>query len=426
MSRSWVRSLYAQVLAGVALGILLGVLKPEWAIALRPLGDAFIKLIRMLIAPIVFGTVSVGIARMGHARDVGRVAGKAFLYFEVLSTVALIIGLVVAHFDQPGAGIHATAASIDASSISEYTTHVASKGGAVGFLLDVIPTTFVDAFAKGDILQVLLIAVFVGLAMLYLGEPAAPVVDLLDRMVAVLFRVVGLVMRFAPLGACGAMAFTIGKFGAFTLVSLARLMAGVYITCLLFIFVVLGAVARVSGFSLWRFLRYIREELLIVLGTSSSESVLPRMMEKLEAAGCRKSIVGFVVPTGYSFNLDGTSIYMTMAALFVAQAMDVKLTAWDTATMLAVLLLTSKGAAAVTGAGFITLAATLSSIHTVPVEGLALLLGVDRFMSEARALTNLVGNGVATIAIARWDGALDRERLRETLERTPPPAVTGP
>jgi aerobic C4-dicarboxylate transport protein len=406
--------LYFQVVTGIILGVLLGFVWPETGAAMRPLGDGFIKLIRMIIAPIIFGTVVVGIAKMGDMKDVGRIGIKALVYFEVVSTLALVVGLVVVNVFQPGAGINADPASLDVNSVKAYASS-AQTMTTVQFLLNIIPTTVVDAFARGEILQVLLFSIMFGLALLHMGEKGKGLISFLDQFTHAMFGVVGMIMRLAPIGAFGAMAFTIGQFGIGTLFSLGKLMAGVYVTCLLFVFVVLGSIAQWSGFSLWKFLKYIKEELLIVLGTSSSESVLPRMMAKLEHLGCSRPVVGLVIPTGYSFNLDGTSVYMTMAAVFIAQATNTPLTVGQQLGILAVLLLTSKGAAAVTGGGFITLAATLSAIPTLPVAGLALLIGVDRFMSEARALTNLVGNGVATIAIARWDGALDSRRMRRIL-----------
>jgi aerobic C4-dicarboxylate transport protein len=403
-----------QVVAGIACGVLLGVLAPSWAEAMRPLGDGFIKLIKMLIAPVVFTTVVVGIARMGSMRDVGRIGLVALVYFEIASTAALVIGLVVVKLVAPGAGLGVDPTSLDASQIASYTSpqqHVT----AVQFLLNLIPDSVVGAFARGDILQVLLFAVLFGLALLAAQERAGVLIEVLDQTSHGLFRVVGLVMRLAPVGAFGAMAFTIGKYGIGTLLSLGKLMAAVYITCFLFVFVVLGAVMRWTGLGLWPLLRYIREELLIVLGTSSSESVLPRMLDKMERLGCARPVVGLVIPTGYSFNLDGTSIYLTMSALFVAQATGAHLSMQQELGILALLMLTSKGAAAVTGGGFITLAATLSAFPTIPIAGITLLLGVDRFMSEARSLTNLVGNAVATVVVAKWDGAFDlAQALRVT------------
>lgn len=409
------KSLYVQVLTGIALGVLLAVVAPEWAAAMKPLGDGFIKLIKMLIGPIIFTTVVVGIARMGSMKEVGRIGVLALVYFEVVSSIALAIGLAVVNVLQPGSGLGIDPASLDPAAVASYTS-VAHAQTTVDFLLNVIPTTVVDAFAKGDILQVLLFSVLFGMALLLIGDRVRPVVDLVDQLSHVLFRIVGMIMRLAPIGAFGAMAFTVGRYGLGTLLSLGKLMAGVYLTCALFVFVVLGLIARLTGFSLLKFLRHIGEEILIVLGTSSSESVLPKIMIKLERLGCAKSVVGLVVPTGYSFNLDGTSIYMTMAAIFVAQATGVHLSIGQQLSILAILLLTSKGAAAVTGGGFITLAATLSTIPTIPVAGVALLLGVDRFMSEARAITNLIGNAVATMAVARWDNALDLDRARRILD----------
>jgi aerobic C4-dicarboxylate transport protein len=413
-TRSLLKSLYVQVLLGIAAGIILGFVAPAKGAAMRPLGDGFIKLVKMLIAPIVFSTVVVGIAHMGAMREVGRIGLRALLYFEVVSTLSLVIGLIVVNLLQPGSGLTIDQASLDMKAVESYAS--ASKGlTTVDFILNIIPTSVVDAFAKGDILQVLLFSVLFGLAALSLGKTVAPLVGVLEQTGKALFGIVGIVMRLAPIGAFGAMAFTVGRYGIGSLLSLGQLMAGMYVTCLLFVFVVLGGIARVIGFSMLGFLKYISEEILIVLGTSSSESALPKIMEKLERIGCPKPIVGLVVPTGYSFNLDGTSIYMTMAAVFVAQASGVHLTFWEQLSLLGILLLTSKGAAAVTGSGFITLAATLSAFPNIPVAGLALLLGVDRFMSEARAITNLIGNAVATMAIARWEGALDMARVRRTL-----------
>jgi aerobic C4-dicarboxylate transport protein len=408
-------SLYFQVITGIILGVLIGFVWPETGATMRPLGDGFIKLIRMIIAPIIFGTVVVGIAKMGDMKDVGRIGIKALVYFEVVSTLALVVGLVVVNLLQPGGGINADPATLDANAVKAYAS-TAQSMTTTQFLLNIIPTSVVDAFARGEILQVLLFSILFGLALLRMGEKGKPLISFLDDFTHGMFGVVGMIMRVAPIGAFGAMAFTIGQFGIGTLFSLGKLMAAVYITCLLFVFLILGGIAQWSGFSLWKFLKYIREELLIVLGTSSSESVLPRMMVKLENLGCAKSVVGLVIPTGYSFNLDGTSIYMTMAAVFIAQATNTPLTIGQQLAILGVLLLTSKGAAAVTGGGFITLAATLSAIPTLPVAGLALLIGVDRFMSEARALTNLVGNGVACIAVAKWDGALDARRMKKVLD----------
>jgi aerobic C4-dicarboxylate transport protein len=409
------KSLYVQVLFGIVAGVILGFVAPDTGAAMRPLGDGFIKLVKMLIAPIVFSTVVVGIAHMGAMREVGRVGLRALLYFEAVSTLALVIGMVVVNILQPGSGLTIGPASLDdMKTVSTYTA--ASKGlTTIDFILNVIPATVFDAFTKGEILQVLLFSVLFGLAALSLGKSVAPLVALLDQTGKTLFAIVGIVMRLAPIGAFGAMAFTVGRYGVHSLLSLGQLMAGMYVTCLLFVFVVLGGIARAVGFGILPFLKYISEEILIVLGTSSSESALPKIMEKLERIGCPKSVVGLVVPTGYSFNLDGTSIYMTMAALFVAQVSGVHLSFSQQLSLLGILLLTSKGAAAVTGAGFITLAATLSAFPNIPLAGLALLLGVDRFMSEARAITNLIGNAVATMVIARWEGALDVPRVRRIL-----------
>jgi aerobic C4-dicarboxylate transport protein len=413
--RPRVPGLYVQVLFGIAAGALLGFLAPDSAIAMKPLGDGFIKLVRMLIAPIVFTTVVVGIAQTGAMKEIGRIGLRALLYFEVVSTVALVIGLIVAHTLQPGVGMNFNPAGVDTSAVAQYTT--ASKNlHTVDFILNVIPDALVGAFTGGEILQVLLVSVLFGIALLRLGAPARPLVDFFAVASKVLFEIVAIIMRAAPIGAFGAMAFTVGRYGIASLISLGKLMAAVYITCGLFVFVVLGLILSMVGLNLLKFLKYIAEEILIVLGTSSSESVLPRLMTKMERLGCSRPVVGLVVPTGYSFNLDGTSIYMTMAALFVAQASGVHLTLGQELGMLAILMLTSKGAAAVTGGGFITLAATLAAFPSIPVAGLTLLLGVDRFMSEARAITNLIGNAVATTVIAKWNGALDLERARRVLD----------
>lgn len=408
------RRLYVQVVCGILIGVLLGHYSPDLAQQMKPLGDLFIKLIKMMIAPIVFTTVTVGIARIGDLKQVGRVGLKAIVYFEAVTSVALLLGLLVVNVWRPGDGLNADAATLDTSAVSGYVT-ASQRTTWLETLLGMVPDTVVGAFVSGEMLQVLLFSVLFGLALSSSGQQGRAVVDLVDRLAHAFFGVMRFIMMFAPLGAFGAMAFTIGKYGVGTLHQLGVLVVAVYATCLLFVFVVLGLIARCAGFSLWRFLVYIREELLIVLGTSTSESVLPRMMVKLEQLGCAKPVVGLVVPTGYSFNLDGTSIYLTMAAVFIAQAMNIELSWGQQLGLLGVLLLTSKGAAAVTGGGFITLAATLSTTDTLPVAGLALLLGVDRFLSEARALTNLVGNGVATIVVARWEGALDRDRLRQVL-----------
>ena len=408
------KSLYVQVLAAVIFGVLLGHFFPQTGAEMKPLGDAFIKLIKMIIAPIIFCTVVVGIAGMEDMKKVGKTGGLALLYFEIVSTLALVIGLVVVNLLQPGAGMHVDAAALDTKSIAAYTAP-GKMQGTVDFLLNVIPSSVIDAFAKGEILQVLLFSVLFGFALHKFGGRGTMVFDMIEKTSHVLFDIVGIIMKVAPIGAFGAMAFTIGKYGVDSLFSLGKLMGAFYVTCLIFVFGVLGLISRLHGFSIVKFVRYIKEELLIVLGTSSSESVLPRMMEKLENLGARKSVVGLVVPTGYSFNLDGTSIYLTMAAVFIAQATDTPMDLTQQLTLLAVLLLTSKGAAGITGSGFIVLAATLSAVGHVPVAGLALILGIDRFMSEARALTNLVGNGVATLVVAKWTGDLDMQRLTEGL-----------
>ena len=399
-------TLYLQVLAAIVVGVIVGYLWPDFGASLKPLGDGFIKLVKMLIAPIIFATVVVGLAGMGDLKKVGRVGGKALLYFEIVSTLALIIGLVVANVFMPGAGVHANAASLDAKAVASYTK-AAQGQSTTEFLLHIIPNTFVGAFAEGEILQVLLLAVLFGIALGQIGEHGRPVLNLINEVSRVIFGIVSMVTKLAPVAAFGAMAFTIGKYGLRSLVSLGALMACVYLTCALFVFVVLGLIARLNGFNVWKIIKYIREELLIVLGTSSSETALPGLMHKMETAGCARPVVGIVVPSGYSFNLDGTSIYLTMAALFVAQATDTPLTLWEQGKLLLVLMITSKGAAGVTGSGFITLAATLAATDKIPVAGMALILGVDRFMSEARAITNFIGNAVATLIVAKWDGSFD-------------------
>ena len=409
------QSLYAQVIAAVIIGVLLGHFYPALAEEMKPLGDAFIKLIKMMIAPIIFCTVVVGIAGMEDMKKVGKTGGLALLYFEVVSSIALMVGLVLVNVLKPGAGMNVDPSTLDTRAIAAYTGP-GKMQGTVDFLMNVIPNTVVDAFAKGEILQVLLFAVLFGFALHKFGGRGTLVFDMVEKSSHVLFVIINYIMKLAPIGAFGAMAFTIGKYGIGSLFQLGKLMATFYLTCLLFIFVVLGLIARFHGFSIWKFIKYIKEELLIVLGTSSSESVLPRMMEKMENLGARKTVVGLVIPTGYSFNLDGTSIYLTMAAVFIAQATNTPMTLMQEVTLLAVLLLTSKGAAGVTGSGFIVLAATLSAVGHVPVAGLALILGIDRFMSEARALTNLIGNGVATLVVAKWTEELDVERLRAGLD----------
>jgi aerobic C4-dicarboxylate transport protein len=410
------QSLYVQVIAAIIIGVLLGHFLPGMGEAMKPLGDGFIKLIKMMIAPIIFCTVVVGIAGMEDMKKVGKTGGLAILYFEIVSTIALIVGLIIVNVVQPGAGMNIDPASLDASAIAQYTgpgkMHTTTE-----FIMHIIPNTIVGAFAEGEILQVLLISVFFGFALHHFGGRGTLVFDVIEKFSHVLFGIVGIIMKVAPLGAFGAMAFTIGKYGVASLLPLAKLMGTFYATCVIFIFGVLGAIARAHGFSIWKFIKYIKEELLIALGTSSSESVLPRMMAKLENLGVKKSTVGLVIPTGYSFNLDGTAIYLTMAAVFIAQATNTPLTLMQQLTLLGVLLLTSKGAAGVTGSGFIVLAATLSAVGQVPVAGLALILGIDRFMSEARALTNLIGNGVATVVVGKWCKELDEAQMRYHLDQ---------
>jgi aerobic C4-dicarboxylate transport protein len=419
MKKPFYKILYVQVLFAIVVGVLLGVFYPALAVDMKPLGDGFIKLIKMIIAPVIFCTVVAGIAGMQDMKKIGRVGGKALLYFEVVSTIALAIGLLVANVIRPGDGFNADLTKLDTKSIAEFTAKAKAQS-TTDFVMNIIPNTFVDAFAKGDILQVLLIAILFGFSLSMLGERGRPVTKLIDELSHVIFGVVGIVMKIAPIGAFGAMAFTIGKFGLDSLLPLAKLMGSFYLTCALFVFVVLGLIARLTGFSIFRFVAYIKEELLIVLGTSSSESALPALMRKLEKLGCSKPVVGLVVPTGYSFNLDGTNIYMTMAALFVAQATNTDLTMGQQLTILGVAMLTSKGASGITGAGFITLAATLAVVPTIPVAGMALILGIDRFMSECRALTNFIGNGVATIVVSKWENELDHEQLAREL-KTPSP-----
>jgi len=402
------RMLYVQVLTAILIGGVIGWLSPATGVALQPFGDGFIKLIKMMIAPIIFCTVVSGIAGVSNAKKVGRVGGKALLYFEVVSTFALIIGLAVANIIRPGDGFPNGGAN--AATVAKFADQ-AKEQGLVPFLMNIIPDTVFGAFARGDILQVLLFAILFGFALMALGERAKMIRDFIEQASKAVFAVVGIIMKVAPLGAFGAMAFTIGKYGPAALGNLLGLIGTFYLTSALFVFIVLGVIARMVGFSIFRYLLYIKEELLIVLGTSSSESALPSLMAKMEGLGCSKSVVGLVVPTGYSFNLDGTNIYMTLAALFVAQAMSVHLTLGDQLTILGVAMLTSKGASGITGAGFITLAATLSVVPSIPVAGMALIFGVDKFMSECRAITNIIGNGVATIVISAWEKELDRKKL---------------
>jgi len=409
------QSLYAQVLTAIAIGVALGHFYPALGEQMKPLGDAFIKLIKMVIAPIIFCTVVHGIASMQDMKKVGRVGLKALIYFEVLTTIALIVGLIVANAIDPGGGMNVDVKSLDTKSIQGFVAK-SKEQGTVQFLMDIIPNTVVGAFASGEILQVLFFAILFAFGLQALGERGKALLNVIDQASYALFGVVSIIMKVAPIGAFGAMAFTIGKYGVGTLASLAWLMFAFYITCIVFIVFVLGFFAWLAGFNIFKFIRYIKEELLIVLGTSSSESVLPRMIAKMENLGCEKSVVGLVIPTGYSFNLDGTCIYLTMAALFLAQATGTQLDLWHQLGIIAILLLTSKGAAGVTGSGFIVLAATLASVGTIPVASIALILGVDRFMSEARALTNLIGNGVATVVVSKWENALDVERMRAHLD----------
>jgi len=409
------RILYVQVIAAIFAGVLLGHFLPGDGIAMKPLGDAFIKLVRMIISPVIFCTVVTGIASMHDMRKVGRVGGKALLYFEVVSTVALAIGLLAAHVLQPGKGFNVDPSTLDASAVSGYAAQATHGEGLAGFFMHIIPDTFVGAFTQGDILPVLLIAMLFGSALAVMGEPAKPVIGLIEALSKAFFKIVHVITSLAPIGAFGAMAFTIGKYGIESLLPMMKLIGTFYLTAFLFVTFGLGMVAKACGFSIFRFLAFIKDELLIVLGTSTSEAALPQLMEKLERLGCSRGIVGLVVPTGYSFNLDGTNIYMTLAVLFLAQATNTHMTAMQEVTLLAVTMLTSKGSTGVTGAGFITLAASLSVVPTVPVTAMVLILGIDRFMSECRALTNIVGNGVATIVVASWEKELDRGMLRAQL-----------
>ncbi|GJH31813.1 C4-dicarboxylate transporter DctA [Paraburkholderia hospita] len=409
--------LYVQVLFAIAAGVLLGHFAPHEAVALKPLGDMFIKLVRMIIGPVIFCTVVTGIAGMQDMKKVGRVGGKALLYFEVASTLALAIGLVAAHVLKPGSGFNVDPATLDASAVSGYAAQAAHGDGIVAFIMHAIPDTFAGALTQGDILPVLVIAMLFGSALALLGDKAAPVTNLIETLSKAFFRIVHMITSLAPIGAFGAMAFTIGRYGIVSLLPMLKLIGSFYLTAALFVAIVLGLIARMCGFSLWRFLVYIRDELLIVLGTSTSEAALPQLMEKLERLGCPRGVVGLVVPTGYSFNLDGTNIYMTLAVLFLAQATNTHLTVTQEITLLLVTMLTSKGSTGVTGAGFVTLAASLSVVPTVPVAAMVLILGIDRFMSECRALTNIVGNGVASIVVSAWEGGLDRDALAVALGR---------
>ena len=427
--------LYFQVLVAIALGALVGHFWPSGtgadgeAVAgfgekLKPLGDAFIRLVKMIIAPVIFLTVSTGIAHLRDLGRLGKVVGKAFAYFLTVSTLALILGLIVANVVRPGAGMNIDPTTLSSGTVSDYVTK-AHDTDIIAFLMNIIPETVVGAFAGGEILQVLFFSILFGVSLAIIGDRAEPVLDVLEGLSAAMFKLVAILMRAAPIGAFGAFAFTIGKYGIGSVVNLAALVATFYLTSAFFVVGVLGVIARANGFSIFRLIRYLKEELLLVLGTSSSEAALPSLMQKLERAGCDKSVVGLVVPTGYSFNLDGTNIYMTLAALFIAQAVGVDLSLGDQLLLLAVAMLSSKGAAGVTGAGFITLAATLAVVPSVPVAGMALILGVDRFMSECRALTNFVGNAVATLVVARWENELDPEALDRALAGGPSPVTVG-
>lgn len=414
----WYTHLYVQVLIAITLGALIGHFYPATGEALKPLGDAFIKLVKMIITPVIFLTIVTGIAGMGSLKGVGSVTWKAFAYFLTFSTLALFIGLVVANVVQPGHGMNIDPASLHNQKVSEYVAK-AHDTSVTGFLMGIIPDTFVSAFVDGNILQVLFVAILFGISLILIGDKAKPLVNVLESVVSAIFRMVNILMKLAPVGAFGAFAFTIGKYGIGSVINLAALVGTFYLTSALFIVVVLGAVAAFNGFSIFKLIAYLKAELLLVLGTSSSESALPSLMEKMEKAGCARPVVGLVVPTGYSFNLDGTNIYMTLAALFIAQATNTHLTLEQQLLLLSVAMLSSKGAAGVTGAGFITLAATLSVVPTVPVAGMALILGVDRFMSECRSITNFIGNAVATVVVSRWEKAIDMDRFKAALARAP-------
>jgi len=423
--RPWWTHLYVQVLTAIAAGVLLGHFWPETGVQLKPVGDGFIKLVKMIIAPVIFLTVSTGIASVGESKALGRLTLKTFAYFLFFSTLALIVGLIIANVFQPGAGMNIDPATLNAGAVADYQAK-AHEATLTGFLMEIIPTTFVSALTSGSILQALFVAVLFGIALSHTGAAGAAVLAMLEKISVVFFRIVAMLMRFAPIGAFGAMAFTIGEYGVGSLASLGKLIATFYLTSLFFVLVVLGTMARIAGFSILRLIAYLKAELLLVLGTSSSEAALPSLMEKLERAGCAKPVVGMVVPTGYSFNLDGTNIYMTLAALFVAQATGVHLSLGEQIALLLVAMVSSKGAAGVTGAGFITLAATLTVVPSVPVAGLALILGIDRFMSECRALTNFIGNALAAIVVAKWEKALDQEALDHALGGKPAPIAAPP
>ena len=416
MFRNFFGRLYVQVLIGVIAGGLLGYLYPKVGTDLKPLGDLFIRLIKMVFAPVIFAMVVLGIAKMESMKELGRVGVRALIYFELMSTFALLLGLVVVNLFQPGAGMNVDAATLDTKSISNYTAAAAKSTGLVDFLLNMVPTSAIDALAKNDILQILVFGTMFGIALSRMGRHAKPVVDILEAFNTGMFIVLGMVMRIAPVAAFGAISFTVGKYGLGPLLSLGQLMGSMYLTCVAFVFIVLGAIARISGFSIWKFLRFIREEIFTVLGTSSSESVVPQLMKKMEYLGVSKPVVGLVVPAGVTFNPDGQCIYYTMAAIFIAQATNTPLSLMDQLVVMGVLMITSKGSAGVTGSGFITLAATLASMGKIPVSGMVLLLGVDRFMSEARAITNTIGNGVGTLVVARWVGAVDQVRMKRILD----------
>jgi aerobic C4-dicarboxylate transport protein len=416
------RHLYTQVIFAVIAGISVGFFFPEFGSSLKPLGDAFVALVKMIIAPVIFLTVATGLGGMSNIGKIGSVFGKALAYFLAVSTLALIIGLIVGNVVQPGAGMNIDPATLDPKLVAQYTSK-AHDQSIVGFLTHIIPKTPFSALADGEILQVLFTAILFGLAMAMVGQSAAPVMKVLESANIVVFKLVHILMKFAPIGAFGAMAFTIGEFGIGSLASLAALIVTFYVTSILFVLIILGIISRLAGFSIFALIRYLKNELLLVLGTSSSEAALPSLMERMEQAGCRKDVVGLVVPTGYSFNLDGTNIYMTLAATFIAQAVGIDLSWGDQLLLVSVAMISSKGAAGITGAGFIILAATLSVVPSVPVAGMALILGIDRFMSECRALTNLMGNAVATIVVARWENALDPEQLSAALSRAPLPSL---
>jgi aerobic C4-dicarboxylate transport protein len=423
--RPWYAQLYLQVLVAIAGGVLLGHFAPETGAAMKPLGDVFIKLVKMVIAPVIFLTIVTGIAGMRDLASVGRVAGKAFAYFLFFSTLALIIGMIVANVVKPGAGLNIDPATLDTTKVSEFAAK-AQDTSITGFLTGIVPDTFLSALSEGNLLQVLFISILFGVSLAMIGDKGARLLDLLEDASTAFFKLVGIVMKAAPIGAFGAMAFTIGEYGIGTLANLAALVATFYATSLLFVLVVLGLVARFCGFSILKLIGYLKAELLLVLGTSSSESALPSLIEKMERAGCPKTVVGLVVPTGYSFNLDGTNIYMTLAALFIAQACNVELTIGEQLLLLGVAMISSKGAAGVTGAGFITLAATLSIVPSVPVAGMALILGIDRFMSECRSLTNFIGNAVATVVVSKWEGRLDKQQFDLALAGKLPPVEELP